>query len=83
AIRHHHDYRLLREQGGSSPLAVATVGLIATVHLAEHLFQLHTGLSQTQEWTKAGEVCLQLLDISTERLDQLYAESGPIVASED
>ena len=83
AIRHHHDYLALREQDCSAPLPVATLGLIATVHLAEHLFQHHTGLSQTQEWIKAGEVCLQLLGISTERLDQLYDESGMIITSED
>lgn len=82
AIRHHHDYRALREQGSSSPLPVATLGLIATVQLAEHLFQHHTGLSQTQEWLKAGEVCMQVLDISAERLDRLYEECGPIVADD-
>jgi HD-like signal output (HDOD) protein len=82
AIRHHHDYRALQEQGSSSPLPVATLGLIATVHLAEHLFQHHTGLSQTEEWIKAREVCMQLLDISAERLDRLHEESGHIVASD-
>ncbi|MFA7267842.1 MAG: HDOD domain-containing protein [Sterolibacterium sp.] len=82
AIRYHHDYRALQEQACSAQLPVATLGLIATVQLAEHLFQHHTGLSQTQEWIKAGDVCLQLLDISAERLDRLYEESAPIIASD-
>ena len=81
AIRYHHDYRALREQGSSFTLPIGTLGLIATIQLAEHLFQHHTGLSQTQEWIKAGVVCLQLLDVSAERLDWLYEESGPIVAN--
>lgn len=81
AIRHHHDDRALHEQAGVAPLPLTTLGLVATVHLAEHLLQHHTGLSQTQEWLKAGETCLQLLDISAERLARLYEESEAIVAS--
>ena len=81
AIRHHHDYRALLEPCNATRLAVATQGLIATVHLAEHLYQHHTGLSQTQEWIKGGEVCLRLLDISDARLEQLTDACLPIVAS--
>lgn len=83
AIRHHHDYLALREQDQSILLPVMTLGLIATVLLAEHLFQYHRGQSQTLEWAKAGDVCLNLLNISAEQLDQLYEESVPIVASDD
>ena len=83
AIRHHHDYRALKEQVSTAKLPIATLGLIATVQLAEHLFQHHTGLSQTQEWMKAGDVCLELLDISAERLDRLYEESVPIIVNDD
>ncbi|MDD5175152.1 MAG: HDOD domain-containing protein [Sterolibacterium sp.] len=82
AIRHHHDCQSLREPGRSSLLPVATLGLIATVHLAEHLFQHHTGLSQTQEWIKSGDVCMQLLDISAEKLGRLYEECGQIIADD-
>lgn len=82
AIRHHHDYRALSRMSCPS-LSLETLGLIATVQLAEHLFQHHTGLSQTQEWLKAGDVCMQLLDISAEALNEIYNECGAIIASEE
>jgi len=82
AIRLHHEYEIL--QGNDSTLLPpATRGLIATSQLAEHLFQFHTGLSQSQEWPKAKDVCLKLLEISEEQLQSLYEESAPVLAKYD
>lgn len=78
AIRHHHDYEQLK-QGSQSILSPTTRGLIATALLAEHLFQHHTGLSQTREWLKGEDACLHLLKLSDEDLNRLYNESAPII----
>ena len=80
AICHHHDYSRI-EQGSSLP--AATLGLIATAQLAEHLFQHNTGLSQTQEWNKMGSICLRLLGLTDEDLTQLYDESAAVIESEE
>lgn len=82
AIRHHHDHQLL-EQGSDLTLPSTTLGLIAVVQLAEHLFQYHTGLSQGQEWHKLGAACLRLLDIDEGDLAAIYEESAPAVAGEE
>lgn len=79
AIRHHHNYSQL-EQGCQSELSPSARGLIATALLAEHLFQHHTGLSQTQEWFKGGAACLKLLGINDEDLAYLYNKSEEIIA---
>ena len=71
AIRHHHDYSQL-DHGSQPGLSPASNGLIATVLLAEHLFQHHTKLSQTQEWLKGETVCLRLLGLTEKDLTQLY-----------
>jgi len=79
AIRLHHEYEIL--QGNDSTLLPpATRGLIATAQLAEHIFQYHTGLSQSQEWFKAKEVCLKLLEINEDQLQDIYAEAAPVLA---
>lgn len=81
AIRHHHDFRFLQPEPGATVPYIAAQGLVATVQLAEHLFQTHTGLSQTQEWLKAGTACLQYLDIDADGLTLLLEESAPVVAN--
>ncbi len=82
AIRHHHDYALL-QQDDSIVLPSVTLGLIATAQLAEHLLQHHTGLSMTQEWDKAGAVCLELLRIDEKDLQSVYKESAIVIDSAD
>lgn len=82
AIRHHHDGQVL-EQHGSAELPPATLGLIATAQVAEHLFQQHTGLSQTHEWQKLGASCLRLLDLAEGELPLLQERSAGVLASED
>lgn len=80
AIRHHHEQRMLAP--GSSPrLANPVLGLIAIVQLAEHLFQKHSGLSQTQEWHKLGADCLRLLKLEESDLETIYTDSAELVAS--
>ena len=82
AIRHHHDYSQL-EQNSQSGLSLVSRGLIATILLAEHLFQHHTNLSQTQEWYKGGITCMQLLGLSDDDLARLYIESVTIISSNE
>lgn len=82
AIKHHHEYGLLKKED-TTLLPAATRGLVAISQLAEHLFQHHSGLSQTQEWSKASEVCLELLGLNTEKLSLLYDESAPVLAKYD
>jgi hypothetical protein len=57
--------------------------LIATAQLSEHIVQQKLGLSLTQEWSKLGEASLQVLNVSEEQLEMLYAEAGPVVDETD
>jgi HD-like signal output (HDOD) protein len=79
AIRNHHDFEAL--ESASSALPALSRKLIATAQLAEHIVQQQLGLSLTQEWTKLGSICLQLLDIKEEQLEALYTEAAPIVTA--
>ena len=79
AIRVHHEYAILRESD-ATVLPPATRGLIATAQLAEHIFQHHTGLSQSQEWHKSRDVCLKLLEIGEDQLPDLYEEAAQVLA---
>jgi len=82
AIKHHHQYELLKPDDATL-LPSATRGLIALSQLAEHLFQHHSGLSQSQEWSKSSDVCMNLLELSVAQLTQLYEESAPVLAKYD
>jgi HD-like signal output (HDOD) protein len=82
AIRLHHEYVIL-QKNDSTLLPETTRGLIAISQLAEHIFQHHTGLSKSQEWIKSGEVCLELLQISEEQLQNIYEEGAPVLAKYD
>jgi HD-like signal output (HDOD) protein len=81
AIRSHHDLRSLTQ--ASSDLPMLSRRLIAVAQLAEHILQHQLGLSQTQEWCKLGEACLQLLDMDEARLEALYVEAVPIATSDE
>ena len=72
-IRHHHE--LAKIESAHSDLPMLSRKLIATSQLAEHLLQKKLGLSVTQEWTKLGIACLQLLEVDQERLEIFYAEA--------
>ena len=78
AIRHHHDRPLAPCQG----LQTAALGLIAIVQLAEHLFQHHSGLSQTQEWHKLGPDCLRLLKLEEADLEALYVDCAELASNQ-
>ncbi|MFA6014609.1 MAG: HDOD domain-containing protein [Gallionellaceae bacterium] len=78
AIRNHHD--LFALESVNSGLPMLSRRLIATGQLAEHILQQQLGLSMTQEWGKLGAVCLQILDLSEDQLEALYAEAAPIAA---
>lgn len=82
AIRIHHDYAIL-DKDDSTLLPPATRGLIANTMLAEHIFQHHSGLSKSEEWSKSSEVCLALLEISEDQLPSFYEESVSILAKYD
>jgi HD-like signal output (HDOD) protein len=82
AIKHHHEFALLQKDDATQ-LPAPTRGLIAVSQLAEHLFQHHSGMSQTQEWVKAKDVCLALLGLTEEQLLALYDESAPVLAKYD
>lgn len=82
AIRVHHDYSIL-DKKDSTLLPDATRGLIAVAQLSEHIFQHHTGLSNTQEWHKSSAVCMELLDLNEEQLLAIYEESAPVLANYD
>ncbi|HJW02805.1 MAG TPA: HDOD domain-containing protein [Azospira sp.] len=82
AIRHHHD-AFPADPVAAKPIPAPSRGLIATVQLAEHLFQHHTGLSQSQEWHKQGAACLQLLGLEEQAMAALYEQSAEILHSED
>lgn len=79
AIRHHHDLSPAPAQA----IPTRSQGLIATVQLAEHLFQHHTGLSHSEEWHKQGVACLQVLGLDDQDMAVLYEQSAEILHSED
>jgi HD-like signal output (HDOD) protein len=81
AIRHHHAAAILATPPISPPLTSRY--RIAVAQLAEHLVQRHSGLSQTNEWPKLGAACLRLLEVSETQLDEIIAESVPILEAEE
>lgn len=83
AIRHHHDYAVLKQIEGSADISAASRSLIATAQFAEHLLQHHTGMSKTREWEKAGDICLDLLGVESADMPAMYEESAFVIASED
>ena len=81
AIRHHHDVAVIETPSITPPLTSRY--RIAMAQLAEHLVQRHSGLSHTNEWPKLGAACLRLLEVSETQLDELVAESVPILEAEE
>lgn len=77
AIRHHHEYPPVGQQNSR------VLNMIAISQLAEHLFQHHTGLSETQEWGKASIFCLERLGLDEESLTELYETSATIATTEE
>lgn len=73
AIRHHHDYVLLR--AGLQSLPAASRRLIALAQLAEWLLQNVSGMGMTQEWKKMGDACLAQLNLSEADLPGMIEEA--------
>jgi len=80
AIAHHHDPDSLR---ADSSLAAVPRKLIAVSQLAEHLIQQRTGQSQTQEWSKLGAPCLEVLNLGDEDLVRLAEGCAPVIDAAD
>lgn len=81
AIRHHHD-RAAIEGTSATPLPETTRQLMALCQVAEYMIQQATGMSRTQEWSKLGEVCLQVLGIAPGELDDLLTDCREVVVAE-
>lgn len=82
AIRYHHEPSSLSGPQDANSLPVMTRELIAITQTAEFLIQQVTGLSQTHEWDKLGNACMQLLDISADELASLEDEVRNIASAE-
>lgn len=80
AIAHHHDPDALL---ADSALAAVPRKLIAVSQLAEHLIQQRTGQSRTQEWSKLGARCLEVLDLGEDDLVRLAESCAPVVDTAD
>lgn len=72
AIRFHHEYELLPEP--QSLLPREGQDLVAVALLAERALQLQTGLSNSVEWRKGGEIVLQHLGLSESEFDEIVDE---------
>ncbi|MFA6972357.1 MAG: HDOD domain-containing protein [Gallionella sp.] len=81
AIRNHHD--LVALESLSSKLPMQSRRLIATGQLAEYFVQRQSGLSMTQEWTKLGAACMQILGQDESQLEALYIEAASVVNTEE
>lgn len=71
AIEFHHDRAVLQALQDANIPAVSRY-FIATAQLAEYFHQRATQKSQTLEWDKLGDLCLQVLELSEERMVELY-----------
>ncbi len=81
AIRAHHDRSVL-EANPENPVSPSACKLIAISHLAEHLIQISTGLTQTNEWAKMGAASLATLSLSPEDVVELTAGCQAAIAAE-
>lgn len=79
AIRFHHEYAMILE----SQLPVESQHLIALALLAERAIQLHTGLSNSVEWRKGGDIVLQHLGLSGGEFDEIVDEIRSLLDRKD
>ena len=81
AIEFHHD-RATIHGGGAVPIADVSRYYIAIAQLAEFFHQRATQKSHALEWNKLGDVCLEVLQITPERVselyDQMFADGVPL-----
>ena len=76
AILHHHNPHALMGECGITERSRHS---IAIAQMAEHFHNHHTGLSKSCEWEKLGGLCLKLMGISPELLEDLYRESAEVI----
>lgn len=69
-IEHHHDPETIAGRKGPVTPDISRY-FIALSQLAEYLYQRQTGLNKTSEWSKLGEACLGILDLSAEDVEEL------------
>lgn len=77
AIRNHHELTVLAAPDNSM-LPLMSRKLVSVGQLAEHIFQRQLCLSHTEEWTKLGTTCMQILDISESEIELLYVDADTI-----
>ena len=82
AMRHHHDLFVI-DGSRAAGITIQTRHLIAIAQVAEYLIQKVTGMSQTREWGKLGDACLQLLEIDAAELSELEENAQSVVNSDD
>jgi len=78
AIKQHHEINMLQLDETRLPHILLSARLIALSQLAEHIVQQQLKLSMTQEWSKLGTACLQILNITPDHLKKLYEIAAPI-----
>jgi HD-like signal output (HDOD) protein len=71
AIAFHHE-RSAIQYGGAVPIGDVSRYYMAIAQLAEFLHQRATLKSQSHEWDKLGGTCLELLQLTPERVSELY-----------
>lgn len=72
AIRFHHEYDLISDM----QLPAESLNLVGLALLAEHAIQLHTGLANSVEWRKGGDVVLRHFGLSGGDFDEIVEEIG-------
>ncbi|MBY0577682.1 MAG: HDOD domain-containing protein [Burkholderiales bacterium] len=81
AIRFHHEYDLLAES--QSLIAQESQNLVALALLAERAIQLHSGLSNSVEWRKGGEIVLHHLGLSESEFEDIVDDVKHFLDAQD
>ena len=81
AIRFHHEYDLLAES--QSLLPAEGQHLVALALLAERAIQLHSGLPDSAEWHKGGQIALQHLGLSTGEFGEIVEDAMAFLERKD
>jgi len=77
AIRHHHDVRAIDQLESGVP--ALTRHIVATGQTAEYIQQQLTGLGHTMEWSKLGESCLRLLNLTEDEVAALCVDAVEVL----
>lgn len=79
SIRLHHDGPVLRR--GHVALGLAGRRMVALAQLAEYLYSSTSGMSQTHEWDKLGDFCLEQLELQADELAPLQLRAAAFLDS--